>query len=164
MRKNLTNLKFTRSNAFQVRLASLLVLPFFLGACAAYGPAFTGATAPSPDRGAIYIYRPTAFAAGGTTQPILIDGVQVAVMKNGGYLRRELEPGHHTVEVQGFQPAGVDVTIDPGKTLFFRYTIESQGGQHIYGSLLFNYNWKRSLDNIPPDIALIELKETKALD
>ncbi|WP_084679438.1 DUF2846 domain-containing protein [Curvibacter lanceolatus] len=130
------------------------------GGCGAYGPAFSESKAPSPSLGAVYLYRLPAFAAGGLTPPILIDGVKVAVMKNGGYLRRELTPGHHTVVVQSAQPTGVDINIEPGKTLYFRYTMElrSSGLYTVPGSVV------RSLDNIPPEVALVELQETKALE
>lgn len=157
---NIKFLKLAGLGRFLPRIAACVILPLGLGACGAYGPAFRESKAPSPSLGAVYVYRLPAFAAGGLTPPILIDGVEVAAMKNGGYLRRELAPGHHTVVVQSAQPTAVDVNIEPGKTLFFRYTIElrSSGLYAVPGSLV------RSLDNIPPEVALVELQETKALE
>ncbi|WP_418122015.1 DUF2846 domain-containing protein [Variovorax sp. 160MFSha2.1] len=146
------------------RLAVIVALPPMLGACGAYGPAFTEPSAPNPNQGAIYVYRMTAFAAGASRQPVLVDGVQVAVLKNGGYFRRDLAPGNHTLEVKGYGPAAINFSVEPGKTLFYRYTIEHKSAEHIYGSLAFNHKFASSLDSIPPNIALIELKQTQGLD
>lgn len=82
-------------------LNRFLLITFVIGlvACSATGPKFTNIES-AIGKSTIYIYRPSKFAAGGTYPTIQVDGIGEYDLKNGGFIRLEVEPGEHKVSIQ----------------------------------------------------------------
>ncbi|HEX6377289.1 MAG TPA: hypothetical protein VFZ91_16395 [Allosphingosinicella sp.] len=79
---------------------SAALLPLLLAACAAGagGTAFQRQTVPT-SRGIIYVYKGPNQIGAAQGLPILLDGNDVGILRNGGYLAIEATPGRHFVDV-----------------------------------------------------------------
>lgn len=140
---------------------TLLLISSLLAGCGATGAKFSEIKSPPSSTGAIYVYRLSNFVAGASAPILVIDGKEVANLRNGGYIRRELAPGHHVVELKNGgidsskRPVAVDVVVQSGTAQFFRYTIEM-----LDGGMYEKNRFARSLDMVEREIAQIELKQT----
>ena len=67
----------------------------FLAGCAASGQPFSGFITPQKGNGSVYVYRPEAFVGGAVGFNIKADDEPIGILRNGGYLYKELPTGTH---------------------------------------------------------------------
>jgi hypothetical protein len=75
-------------------------------ACTGPGSRFKGVAPVDDYTSAVYVYRPEHAAGGAYLPSVIIDGRPQAGLGNGGFLRRELLPGLHIIELR--PPSGMD--------------------------------------------------------
>ena len=80
-----------------MKKAVLVLLSFVLFGCAASGDVFSGFKQPNGDNGMVYVYRPHQFVGGGVSFDVGVDDAPLGVLRNGGYLEKELPSGVHFV-------------------------------------------------------------------
>lgn len=173
---------WVRCAARKIVLCALsLVSAVLATGCGATGPKFTSIERPSAGSSAIYVYRPTRFAAGGFSPLLIVDGQIVGRFPNGSFVRREIPAGAHRIELRRpseaygkFYTRVHEIATETGSATFIRYDIEHQGpGTDIGfvqmtpgGALLpmFIPVIDHSLVTVEPDVAEVELKETRAIE
>lgn len=93
-------------------------LLFLLVSCAASGPVFQPIRDMPPDKGVLYLYRPTSFIGAALDFYIKVDGEPVGAVGNGSYLPLTLNPGLHVISLSGVSGyilfAPLDINIDAG--------------------------------------------------
>lgn len=80
-----------------MKKAASVLLSFVLFGCAASGDNFSGFKKPQGDNGMVYVYRPHQFIGGGASFKVSIDDAVLGVLRNGGYLEKEIPAGVHFV-------------------------------------------------------------------
>lgn len=139
----------------------LFVFPFLMSCVVAKGPVFSRVES-SPDRGTLYIYRPSSFAAGGRIFQFFVDEKLVAKLESNGYSWLKLPPGTYTVRSEkekwfGDVPSAhgnseVKVTIESGKNYYLRFIVSTKGA-------LMNPVFSDNLHLVDERQALLEIKE-----
>lgn len=104
------------------RILASLSLCSVLSGCVAIGPSFKAEEEPSPDRCALYCFRPMSTAIGESYQ-VFVDQKKIVSMKVGGYCRYEVAPGLHQI--------GNKVAIQSLKDMRVR-EVEMVGGRNYY--------------------------------
>lgn len=98
-----------------------------LSGCSATGPKFQGLEKPDSNTGEIVVYRPDRFVRGGVGYYVHLDGKEVGLLKNSGFMSLATTPGTHVVLMKaGFQDlfrnaANAQVTLDVGERKFLRF-------------------------------------------
>ncbi|WHI50186.1 hypothetical protein P3339_17290 [Microbulbifer sp. MLAF003] len=99
----------------------------------ANGDHFEEVEPPPINMGAVYIFRKLKLAASIYCQPFSVNGERVPCLRNGGYIRLELQPGEHVI---GFPKRALEF----GKG--FEQKIQVIGGKTSF------YEWGTDLDDI----------------
>lgn len=76
---------------------SFLLCGGLLASCTLTGSKFTPLESAESQHGVLYVYRPSNYDMGLMSALITLDGKQVAVLENGGYVALIVEPGKHTI-------------------------------------------------------------------
>ncbi|AGU53749.1 hypothetical protein VAPA_2c11950 [Variovorax paradoxus B4] len=164
-----------------LRLACTAIAALLLTACGATGPQFTSAEAPTGESSAIYIYRPSKFAAGGFSPLLVIDDKVIGKISSGSYARRNLDAGVHKIELRRpseaygkFKTRSLEVTTKPGSTTYIRYHVEHKGPGEDIGSVamtagglpvpMFMPVIDHMLVAVDPHDGLTEIKETRSIE
>lgn len=139
-------------------LVAAIAAVSLLTACAATGPQFSGIATPAADKGDVYLYRTSAFAAGGAEFAVSLDEKKIDSIPNAAFLHLRLEPGKHTLQVKPSWPAKAsELTIDveAAKTKFYRY-------EFVTGLLFNSFFVGAAIEPKEEATALLEMKELKA--
>lgn len=81
--------------------------------CAASGPRYSDMSfETTPGLSEVYIYRLNKFVDGGSCYEISIDGKPIGVLGNGGFLRKEISPGKHTVSIPMVDKNSLELLFD----------------------------------------------------
>ncbi|WKD49608.1 hypothetical protein [Microbulbifer spongiae] len=99
----------------------------------ANGDHFKELESPSINMGAVYIFRKFKLVASIYCQPFSINGERTSCLRNGGYIRLELQPGEHVI---GF----------PKRALEFGEGFEQK--ILVIGGKTSFYEWGTDIDNI----------------
>lgn len=109
----------------KLKLLFVVTLVLALGGCAtAPGHKFSGLADPAKDQGDVYLYRTSAFFAGGQAFEVMVDGKRVGKLYNASFIQLRLPPGSHALTVS---PGGIAqssdrrIQVEAGKTAFFQY-------------------------------------------
>lgn len=107
--------------AFTVRTFACLTVGLALAACAST-PTQPLTEPPAASRGEIVVYRESAFAAGGVSVSVGVDGRRFANLDNADFARARLAAGSHEVLVQArsAEPTRLQVQLDAGQTVCLR--------------------------------------------
>jgi hypothetical protein len=65
----------------------------------ATGPLFDGSASPPTGQAVIYVFRPDQSYARGNAPDLTVDGAKVGVIHNAGFLKVDVQPGRHTVDI-----------------------------------------------------------------
>lgn len=76
----------------------LALLAAIVSGCAASGEYFTGFQTPEPGRAEIIVFRESALKGSVDKYIVKLDGQEVGVLRNGGWLSLMTQPGEHLVE------------------------------------------------------------------
>ena len=135
------------------------ILPAMVGltGCGALGPKFKP-TQIEPGKGIIYIYRPgQPYPADAMPYVVMIDEQDVGVLKNKGYLFKQVAPGRHIVSSTGNSPERGD--------RIYSLTLIIEAGQSYYIKLQdlypFHDFWESKLEFMSPSQAQVEIDKTK---
>jgi hypothetical protein len=147
---------------------------FFLGllsSCTITGPKFTPLESADANRGVIYIYRPSTYVMALMSALISVDGKQVAVLRNGGYVAVPVDAGEHTISHEWdsgilgnsrLEGRVISTVIDV-KSLSASYVSLSSRKQDPNelrnGMLIVNLNWQ--LNQVAADQALPEISQCR---
>lgn len=126
-----------KQNVYVVALFSVL----FLAGCAASGPKYSADASATSDKGNLIIYRPYKSMSGGLYANVYLDNQHVGRLKNGGYIRLNVDDGKHTLKV------GSQIRTIPSmnnEKLFFKY---------FYGWALF-----AAVEVVPETLDAVEEK------
>ena len=97
-----------------------------LAGCAATGDQFSGFARPQKGNGSVYVYRPDAFFGSARSFVIKADDEIIGILRNGGYLHKELPVGTHfitstteltrteKINIQESQPTCISFSVGAG--------------------------------------------------
>lgn len=154
-----------------LRSIAFLLATVSLVSCAATGPQFERLEAANQNEVVVYVYRPNSFVAGGSYPTLSIDGKEDVGLKNGGYVRRAVGVGRHTIALQKTfnwsEPLSVKLSTERGRTYFLKLEIQHSGSIQANaagpGSLITHkfYYYFREVTEAE---GLADLKATKRLE
>lgn len=111
-----------------MRKVVLVVLIFVLTGCAASGAYFRSDSVKNlGEKSEIIVYRMGKVSASGSNFCTKINGDSLGVLQNGGFLRKKLEPGTHTVTMPWDESLTIEVSTEPGKVSYVEFTIGLDG-------------------------------------
>lgn len=128
----------------ELRLLPPLVALLLATGCAASGPPFTEAPAPS-DKALIYLYRPYDKWVSAQDAGFEANGKRIGFLDSGGYTYFHAPPGHY--DIRQFWPAGlwtlqepalwkdlhVAADVNAGETRYFRLLVREAGSSQCHG-------------------------------
>lgn len=100
--------------------------------CAATGPLFTEAPAPSGKEGLIYIYRIPSGAFSGRDSYFYINDINVADLSANGYTYFYLPPGNYEIKQQWpidmpRKPLVTNLSLKAGETVYYTFGTSAEG-------------------------------------
>ncbi len=130
------------------------------------GPVFSSIDKPSTNSALIYIYRNIGYAY---APDVLINGKNLALLGEGGFLVEQVEPGKVSIRVQkntnggnwNFDPIGLDIVTKPGEVVFVR--IGAGIGGVIITPLFGSYSYQTEISTVPESIAIGELTKLRRM-
>jgi hypothetical protein len=131
-------------------LVALLSVLFIAG-CAASGPMYPAEAGIAIESGNLVVFRPYRFLSGGVYPDVYMDDQKVGILRNGGYIRRDVGSGSHVLRIG---KKSETITISNNERFFFRYTHKWA----LFGLLEFV---PATLNAVDEKSAIDELKETK---
>ncbi len=107
-----------------MRIARFVLCAGLFG-CAAHGPEFTTAPAPSSDVATVYIYRPASKNASRESPDVYVGDEKLFRLQNAGYGVVLLPPGQHEVIVRNlcFPAVRQSVAVRGGEQMFLRFAV-----------------------------------------
>lgn len=149
-------------------IASLAVCVGVTG-CAATGPVFSPLLPATENIGALYLYRPEAFAMSVLSAVFEVDGRTVATLENNGYAAVRLPAGRYDVTHQWKarllgnsklekQPISRVIEVRPGKAAYVRLTAEALV---VTGGARMNTQFTWDIQEVPEEVALPEIQKTR---
>jgi len=104
----------------------------------------------------IIVYRKSQLAASGGCYRVNVDGKEIGILANGGYLRKTVDPGKHTVSI--VLRKGLDLEVETIKDTksYIEYTIGvSNMSVFPIGTIsVVNMGWDVALVDTPKDHGL----------
>jgi hypothetical protein len=97
----------------------------------------------------IYVYRESAFIAGGVKHKLQLDGKPIGEMIQGGYMVLEVVPGKHTLVARAENDAILNSTLEPGKNYYVKQELSDGLGLRS----------RTTLKIIPEETAKEEIKK-----
>jgi len=134
--------------------------------CGARGPAYSEmATVELNNKSAIIVFRKDQFVDGGSCYGVRINGKEIGVLANGGFLRVLVEPGQNDILIPHVndKKLNIAVTAELGKTTYVEY---SSLLEDIYiipvGSFAAtNARFHNTLAQVKSEYAISELQNLK---
>ena len=102
----------------------------------------------------VYVYRPSHLTGSARSPSIYIDGVEIARLHNGTYLRFDLAAGQHLITSATYVEGSPYLKFEAGKEYFFRLKV----GSAAKGAVGLA-EWK--LLEIPQQLAVTEIEKLK---
>lgn len=123
------------------------------------GQQFNGIATPVADKGDVYFYRTSAFAAGGASFPVSLNNEEIDPLVNASFIYLRLAPGSHVLAVKP-GPLTVNselaIEVKAGTTNFYRYEFPT--------GILFNlFLIGSGIEPKDQATALVEMKELRAV-
>ena len=135
----------------------LIIATFLLSACSATGPKYSELQKqPLDGKSEIVVYRLSQLAASGGCYRVKVDGVQVGILANGGYVRKIVDPGNHKVSIMLREGLDLEINTQPNETNYIQYNIGVSGMSAFpIGTIsVVNMEWDVSLVDTPKDYGL----------
>lgn len=110
------------------KILSPLLLLVILSGCSATGLKFEELVPNSLNgKSELLIFRESKISASGSSFCTKINGESIGILKNGGFLRVEVEPGTHTVSMPFSEELSIELEAEPNKTKFVEFTVGLAG-------------------------------------
>jgi Protein of unknown function (DUF2846) len=117
------------------RLLALVVMTLMAAGClGGQEIAYTRPDALPMDKAVVYFYRPFNVINGAVHFDVLVNGAEIGILSNKGYLPLETEPGNTDIELKSMVfPYGVygslSLNLKPGQVHFVKYGPDSAMGK-----------------------------------
>lgn len=112
-----------KSSTRKVVVAVSLLLLTLLSGCASLGPVYQKVDVVPPNKGLVYIYRPSSFVGGGVSYDVKVGEAPVATLYNGGYYPYFSNPGEVEFWAKTESKSAVTLDVKTGETYFVKGTI-----------------------------------------
>jgi hypothetical protein len=138
-----------------------------LTGCAASGAKFHSLSKTPSESSEIIVYRPDRFIRGGASYQIHLDGQQIGILKNAGFIKIRTTPGSHILELKGgfmqasFRDIKTNVVSLSGERKIYRFE-PIASGPIILASAYIGVTFSLSL--VPEEVAIVELTDLKESD
>ena len=126
------------------------ITALMLAGCAATGDQFSEFNTPKKGNGDVYIYRPSQFLGGGVAFTINLNDQPLGVLRNGGYLHKELPTGVSFLSASSEVTRTQKVNINENEPSCVRFSV---GVGFIAGRPVF--------EPVDLDTCKFEIKKTK---
>lgn len=145
-----------------------LIAAALLAGCAATGPTYQEASAPTSDAALVYIYRPDSLTYGARAAQFFVDDKNVLDVNSNGYSYFYVSPGTYRLRQKwpGFifgngddRELNVPLTVKAGQTYFYRFETWSSDNTSTYNGISYKLNWRVS--EVGSSQAKSQLAETK---
>ena len=149
-------------------VAVVYILTLLTG-CAASGPLFEGVVPPDKGMTTLYVYRPNNIKLGGSYPMTIIDGKEMGYLKNGGYIRADLDPGKHKIQLRkSFNwstTLTTDLDMERNKIYYLKLLVDVDGsiGSDHAGKAVVSHKYYRAIAFVKEAQAIKELPETRAI-
>jgi hypothetical protein len=94
-----------------------------LSGCATLGAAYTPDSNAPRDKGTVYVYRPKAFAGGGISYTVSVNGTEVSSLPSGGYFVYYATPGETEFSAKTEAKTSVTVDVKAAQTYYVQGSI-----------------------------------------
>lgn len=91
--------------------------------CASLGPVYEEVEVVPPNKGLVYIYRPSSFIGGGVSYDVKVGEDPIATLYNGGYYPYFSEPGEVEFWARTESKSAVTLDVEVGKNYFVKGTV-----------------------------------------
>jgi hypothetical protein len=130
------------------------------------GQAFVSKERPSANGALVYVYRNSGYAY---APDILINGKNLSLLGDGGFLVEPVDPGRVSIRVQknpnagnwNFDPIGLDLNVRQEEVVFVR--IGAGIGGVIITPLFGSYSYQTEISTVPESIAIGELTKLRRM-
>lgn len=112
-----------QSSIRNVIVGSSLLLVALLSGCASLGPAYQIVEAIPPEKGLVYIYRPSSFVGGGVSYDVKVGENPIITLYNGGYYPYFSAPGEVEFWAKTESKSAVTLDVKAGETYFVKGTV-----------------------------------------
>ena len=153
-----------------MRLNVLIIfLVAFVCGCSATGQKYSElAPVVTGGKSEIVIYRKSQMAASGGCYRVKLDGEQIGILQNGGYLRKFVEPGKHTITAVIEKDLNIEIETKENSQNFIFLNIGLAGlSAFPIGTVsVVNASWNVALIDTPQEFgakAVQELRESTTL-
>jgi len=125
-----------------------ITFALFFSACSASGPRYQS-HAPGflSDRSEIVILRQSKFGGGASSYCVIIDNQPFGELSNGGYLRKIVSPGNHTISMPLDKDLKLEIATEKNKTHFVLFQLDLAGisPMSIGNTIMANTSWNMGL-------------------
>lgn len=134
--------------------------------CAATGERFSGLRSPSDAEAQVVLYRPDLLRGSAASHTVYIDGYEVGVLRNAGWLISQVRPGTHSVTLDqrfesGTKKISMLIVVEPGKIVVLR----TLPGAYHPGTVPFlplgGYSEPWTMQQVTREIAEAEMKDLR---
>lgn len=104
----------------------ILLSIIMLTGCAAGGPKFTESKfTKNPMQTEIFVFRLDKFVDGGGCYEVGLNDNPIGVLANGGFIRKEVNPGKHVIAVPMINKTHLEVSFEgkENETLYFQFNV-----------------------------------------
>lgn len=114
-----------------------------LSGCSATGAKFQGLEKPDSDAGEIVVYRPDRLVRGGVAYYVHLDGKEVGMLKNAGFVALRTTPGTHVVLMKAglqdffMKARTAEVVLLAGERKFLRFEPSITGSPIILPNVAY---------------------------
>lgn len=147
----------------RLKIASFSLFVLLCG-CSATGQKYSElAPVVSTGKSELVIYRKSQIAASGGCYRIKVDGKEVGILANGGYLRKFVEPGKHIVTAVIGKDLDLEIQTTENSQNFILLSIGLSGisGFPVGTVSVVNASWNVGLVDTPKDFGVKAVQELR---
>lgn len=149
-----------------MKFGLIAIFAFLLTGCGASGPAFEQINLDSnQSKSEIIVFRKNQFVDGGSCYQVNVNGKELGILANGGFLRTIVDPAKHKIVLFSVRDNVLELEVSSTEhsTNYIEYNTSLAGGHFLpIGSVVsFSTSFDSSLAEVEPEYALTILKDLK---